>query len=314
MKLTLESLQVLDAIARKGSFAAAATELFRVPSAVTYAVQKLEDDLGVTLFDRGGHRAKLTPAGEELLKEGRHLLRAANDLECRIKRVATGWEAELNIAYDDILPIDRILPLIADFYREESGTRLRFAAEVLGGCWDALVSGRADLAIAAPGDGPIAGGYTTRLLGYINWAFAVAPDHPLAKLPGPLKREQISAYRAVAVADSSRNLAPRTTGLLSGQDVLTVPTLRAKLQAQEAGLGVGHLPIYMAEASAAAGKLVIKTIEEDRSGVPLHLAWRANQPGKALKWFTKRLTEPAVAAQLLPPPAISESTTAKRKR
>src|SRR4051794_19052498 len=107
MKLTLESLQVLDAIARKGSFAAAAAELFRVPSAVTYAVQKLEDDLGVALFDRGGHRAKLTPAGQELLKEGRHLLRAAGDLECRVKRVATGWEAELNIAYDDILPIGR---------------------------------------------------------------------------------------------------------------------------------------------------------------------------------------------------------------
>ncbi len=210
--------------------------------------------------------------------------------------------------------MDRILPLIADFYQEESGTRLRFATEVLGGCWDALVSGRADLAIAAPGDGPIAGGYVTRLLGYVNWAFVVAPDHPLAKLPEPLKREQIAAYRAVAVADSSRNLTPRTTGLLSGQDVLTVPTLRAKLEAQEAGLGIGHLPLYMAEASAAAGKLIIKTIEEDRSGVPLHLAWRANQPGKALKWFIKRLTEPSVVAQLLPIPATPTPASAKRKR
>jgi len=150
MRLTLDALQVLDAIERRGSFAAAAEELFRVPSAMTYTVQKLEQDLGVTLFDRSGHRAKLTPAGEELLKEGRHLLRAANDLECRVKRVATGWEAELNIAYDDVLPATRLLPLIAEFYRAASGTRLRIASEVLGGCWDALVSGRADLVIAAP--------------------------------------------------------------------------------------------------------------------------------------------------------------------
>src|SRR5438045_4179760 len=112
MRLTLESIQVLDAIARKGSFAAAAAELFRVPSAMTYTVQKLEQDLGIVLFDRSGHRAKLTAAGQELLKEGRHLLRAAVDLECRVKRIATGWEAELNIAYDDILPIARLLPLI----------------------------------------------------------------------------------------------------------------------------------------------------------------------------------------------------------
>jgi len=314
MKLTLEALQVIDAIARKGSFAAAANELFRVPSAMTYTVQKMEQDLGVVLFDRSKHRAKLTPVGQELLNEGRHLLRAAVDLECRIKRVATGWEAELNIAFDDLLPMERLLPLIKDFYREESGTRLRFSTEVLGGCWDALVSGRADLAIAAPGDGPITGGYTTRLLGYVAWVFAVAPDHPLAKQRDPLTHDQISAYRAVAVADSSRSLTPRTVGILGGQDVLTVPTIRAKLEAQEAGLGVGRLPLYLAQASAAAGRLVIKEVKDEKSEAPLHLAWRTNQPGKALKWFVKQLTEPGVAAQLLAPPPTSRSTRSTPKK
>src|SRR6185295_3657430 len=106
---------------------------------------------------------------------------------------------------------------IDDFYREESGTRLRFAAEVLGGGWDALVSARADLVIAAPGDVPVTGGYTTRLLGHVDWVFAVAPHHPLAALPEPLNREQILVHRAVAVADSSRSLTPRTIGVLSGQ-------------------------------------------------------------------------------------------------
>lgn len=313
MRLTLDSLQVLDAIERRGSFAAAAEELFRVPSAMTYTVQKLEQDLGVTLFDRSGHRAKLTPAGEELLKEGRHLLRAATDLECRVKRVATGWEAELNIAYDDVLPATRLLPLIAQFYREASGTRLRIAVEVLGGCWDALVSGRADLVIAAPGDGPAGGGYTTRLLGYQDWVFAVPPDHALARLPEPLQREDILAHRAVAVADSSRSLPPRTTGLLSGQDVFTVSSIRAKLEAQEAGLGVGHLPLYLAQTSAAAGRLVIKQTRDEKPPIPMHLAWRADQPGKALKWFVKQLTEPGAAAQLLAPVEVRASRSSRKK-
>jgi len=61
-KLSLDALLVLDAIARKGSFAAAAEELHRVPSAITYTVQKLEQDLDVQLFDRSGHRARLTRA------------------------------------------------------------------------------------------------------------------------------------------------------------------------------------------------------------------------------------------------------------
>ena len=185
MRLTLDALTVLDAIERRGSFAAAAHELHVVPSAVTYAVQKLEEDLDVTLFDRRGHRAKLTPAGHELLHHGRHLLRAASDLQARVKRVATGWEAQLTIAYDGTLPSPAILALAQEFYREDCGTRLRLCAEVLGGCWDALVSGRADLAIGASGDGP-AGGYSTHRLGEIEWVFAVAPTHPLATLSEPL--------------------------------------------------------------------------------------------------------------------------------
>jgi len=98
MKITLESLQILDAIDRRGSFAAAAEEVFRVPSALTYTMQKLESDLGVALFDRAGRRALLTPAGRVLLDEGRILLQAADALECRVKRAASRWETELRIA------------------------------------------------------------------------------------------------------------------------------------------------------------------------------------------------------------------------
>src|SRR5438445_7196556 len=101
MNLTLEAILILDTIDRKGSFAAAAAALDRVPSALTYNVRKLEDELDVLLFDRRGHRAKLTPAGLELLQEGRHLLRAAEELEQRVKRTATGWEVELRIVMDN---------------------------------------------------------------------------------------------------------------------------------------------------------------------------------------------------------------------
>lgn len=52
--LTLEALRVMDAIDRRGSFAAAADELGRVPSALSYTMQKLEEELDVVLFDRSG--------------------------------------------------------------------------------------------------------------------------------------------------------------------------------------------------------------------------------------------------------------------
>lgn len=291
MRLTLDALSVLDAIDRKGSFAAAAEELHRVPSAVTYAVQKLEEDLDVLLFDRSGHRASLTEAGRQLLGEGRHLLHAAAELEARVKRVATGYEVELRIAVDDIVPMERLYPLFRDFYREDCGTRLRLLTEVYGGAWDALVTGRADLVIGAPGEGPAGGGYSTHPLGTVQWEFMVAPTHPLAQTPEPLRPEDILKYRSIAAADSSRNLPPRTSGLLTGQDVLTVPDIRYKIEFQRVGLGVGYLPVHMTREEVKNGRLVVKQTLEPKSGISMFIAWRSAGRGKALRWFLDRLED-----------------------
>lgn len=288
-RLTLDALAVLDAIDRRGSFAQAADELHRVPSALTYTVQKLEDDLGVKVFDRSGHRAKLTPAGLELLKEGRHLLRIAADLESRVKRVATGWETELVIAVDAIISIAALYPIVARFYRNDCGTRLRLLSETLGGTWDALAGGRADLVVGASGDAPTGGGFASQPMGTMRFVFVVAPGHPLAALPEPLSAADILGHRAVAVADSARNLPPRTTGLLSGQDVLTVPTMQAKLDAHRMGLGVGFLPETLARTEAAAGRLVIREVAESKAELTALVAWRTANKGRALAWWIDAL-------------------------
>lgn len=298
MKISLDALLAMDAISRNGSFAAAAEELHRVPSAITYTVQKLEQDLEVKLFDRGGHRARLTPAGEALLREGRYLLRAADDLECRVQRVATGWEGELRVAVDDIIPVERLFPLLRSFYQEDSATRIRLMSEILGGCWDALLSGRADLAIAT-GEPPREGSLAIEPFGSFDFVFAVSPNHPLAGEPEPLTAHDLIRYRAVPAADSSRNLPARSSGLLDGQDTLTVPTMRAKLAAQIAGLGIGYLPLRWAEPHIKAGRLVAKSVEGPKAAAGVHLAWHPRQVGKAARWFLERLREPRERAYLL---------------
>lgn len=294
LKLSIDALEVIDAIARKGSFAAAAESLYRVPSAVTYTIRKLEEDLGVAIFDRSGHRANLTEAGAELLKEGRYLLDAAHALESRVKRVATGVETDIGIAISDLFGNQAVFNILQDFYAQGFGTRIKIMREVFGGSWDALISGRADISIGAPGEAPPGGGFSTRLLGQLEFVFAVAPHHPLALLPEPLNNQDIIQYRAVAAADSSRNLPPRTSGILSGQDVLTVSDMQGKLEAQLAGLGVGFLPIKMAQHYASQGKLVIKAVAEPRALGPTFLAWsnqRNSRMGKAQQWMLKQLEQ-----------------------
>jgi DNA-binding transcriptional LysR family regulator len=299
LRLSLDAIQVLDAIDRKGSFAAAAAELHRVPSAITYSVRQLEEGLGVEVFDRKGHRAVLTEAGRELLAEGRRLLRAAADLECRVQQVAKGWESELRIAVDTVVGLDRLYGLVEEFYAQRTGTRLRLATEVLAGTWDALASGRADLVIGASGDAPAGRNYATRVIGRVEMAFAAAPFHPIVGSPQPLDDATLQRHRAVSVADSSRLLPVRTVGLLSGQDTLTVPTMEAKAAAQVAGLGVGFLPRWIAEREAAAGRLRILEVAGGRPAGDLLAAWRTGEEGKALKWFVARLADPLVAAELL---------------
>ena len=303
MKISLDALAVLDAIDRRGSFAAAAAELDRVPSALSYVVRKLEEDLDMLVFDRRGHRARLTPAGRELLDAGRILLRDAGEIEHRVKRVATGWEAELSIAVDNAVPLAALWPLVAAFYANcrdvhAAHTRLRIASEVFGGTWDALADGRADVAIGASGDPPPGGGYRTRAIAESTPVFAVAPGHPLAAHPEPIPSAAILRHRAVVAADSSRHLPPRTVGLITGQDTLTVPDLAAKTAAQVAGLGCGFLPAHLAAPEIAAGRLVRKQVEEPRPPLRVHVAWRATRPGNALTWWIDAVTRSGIGQAL----------------
>jgi DNA-binding transcriptional LysR family regulator len=298
MALSLESLEVLDAIERKGSFAAAAHELGKVPSALTYVVRKLEDDLDVLLFDRRRHRAELTPAGRALLDEGRHLLQAADDLARRVKRLATGWEATLTIVVDDLVHFRALMPVIQDFYAENTATRLRFSREVLAGTWDALLSGRADLLIG-PAQVMQMQGLQTRTLGKIPFVFAVAAHHPLARLEEPLPAAAITRHRIVAVGDTSRNLPARTIGVMAGQDTLVVPSMADKVQAQIRGLGCGWLPVPLAQPYLDSGVLIAKTTTEDDRAGTFQVAWRTNMRGKALQWWVDKLEDPRLAQALL---------------
>ena len=116
---------MLQTIAATGSFAAAARELGVVPSALTYRVRQMEDALDVLLFDRSSRQARPTAAGKELLTEGTKLLEEMEAIANRVRRVATGWEAELTIAVDTVIARAAIMELCEAFLAEDPPTRLR---------------------------------------------------------------------------------------------------------------------------------------------------------------------------------------------
>ena len=288
--ITLDALQTLDAIERRHSFAAAAEELHRVPSAVSYTINKLEDDLGVALFDRSRRKAELTAIGRLVLTEGRKILKAAEQLTALARQAADGWEVELRICIDSILSCDPVYDLIEAFQRVQPKTEIRLTEEVLGGSWDALSDDRCDLVIGAEG-APPAPGFALHSLGKVKFGFAVAAGHALTERPQPLPASAIQDYPTVIVADSSQRLPVRSAGLLDGRSRIIVPTIEHKIEVQCKGLGVGYLPLHRIMQQLADGRLEILALDAPRPPVEISVAWRRGNTGKALKWFVDRLKQ-----------------------
>jgi len=303
--LTPDALAMIDAIDRFGSFAAAARALGQVPSALSYRVRQLEESLDVLLFDRSSRQARLTPAGQALLSEARRILQDLDAVSSRIRRIATGWESHLTVAVDTVICPSALMDLCARFDELAPPTQMRFRQETLHGTFNALITGQAELAIGVSGESGDLSRVAHQVLGSVDFVYAVAAHHPLAREPEPLAHTTLQQHRAVAVADSVSRGAGMTVGLLPGQDVFTVPDMGRKIQAQVRGLGVGFVPEAMAQPWVEQGLLKICEVDRPQRVTQLSYAWRIahgsgdERGGRALQWWLKQLKSPATRAALL---------------
>jgi len=295
LPLTLDALRVLDSIDRRGSFAAAAEELHRVPSALSYAVQKLEQELDVALFDRSGHRARLTAAGRLLLERGRTLLIAADQLVADTRTLAQGWEPELTLVVDEAVAPEQLFGLVEPL-AEQTGTRLKLLSAALSGTWEWLEEGRADLIVAARVGGRVDPRIKVIPLVQETMLYVAAPHHPIHLEAQPLAQATLQRYRAIAVADSARHKPPRSFRLLERQPRLTVSTMAAKIEALRQGLGIGTAPLGRIRPLLERGELVVFA-PEYRELAELVMAWDRAAMGKAKSWCIKAV------ARLFQPPA-----------
>ena len=285
--LTLEALRVMDAIDRRGSFAAAADELGRVPSALSYTMQKLEEELDVVLFDRSGHRTKFTNVGRLLLERGRALLEAAEKLTTDAEALARGWETHLTIVTEALVPCEHLFPLV-DRLAEKANTRVSLLTEVLAGSWERLDQGRADIVIAPAMHFRTSSEINTRKLYSMTGVYVASPDHPIHQEPEPLSEVTRVKYRGIAVADTARERPVITVQLLDKQQRLTVSSLEDKRKALLAGLGVATMPWPWIEKDVAEGRLKVVS-PEYRNEINIIMAWRRDRMGEAKAWALREI-------------------------
>lgn len=294
--ITIEVLETLDAIDRRGSYAKASEELNKATSAVSYAVQKLEEQLDISLFQRQGRRSVLTPAGQLILKEGRSILLATRRLANSAKEVATGWEPKIRIAMESTLNSPLFFDVLAEFLEDHLNVEIDVLESVLNGGWEALDQDRVELLVGVPGPAPLQKGFRTVAIGNSDLVPVIAASHEyssLAQSPEALA-EKLPELRRIITHDTSRHEISRSEGLsrVSGGDEgknFYVQNMDQKVEAIVAGIGIGHVPRQRIQHHLDSGHLIDLKLANSSNHEYL-MAWKISNKGKGLQALTKLLS------------------------
>ena len=125
--LPLSAIRIFEAAARRRSFKEAAGELNLTASAVSHAMNRLEDTLGVPLFERAGQRSAPTIAGEVLFD---HVSRAFAELNRGLDMISTRGPQLLRLHCAPSFAAQWLTPRLAQFLRERPAMELRLASGV----------------------------------------------------------------------------------------------------------------------------------------------------------------------------------------
>ncbi len=289
---TLDQLQVFLTVADTGSFSAAARQLNRAQSVVSYTIGNLESQLGVSLFERTGTRQpRLTEEGRAMLTDARRIVGDLQVMRAKARSMRQGLEAELSIAISVLVPTAALLDVLRDFQRRFPSVSLRLEVGELGRLVELVVSGKAAIGI---------GGAPTRQddtliverIGHNFLLPAAAPDHPLAQRRGTLSLQDVREETQIVVSDASDLTSGRDFNVLSFK-TWRVSDMATKHQLIRGGLGWGGLPASVIRDDLAKGRIVHLDLPAYEQGTYNLYAIRRTDspPGPAGTWLIRTFEE-----------------------
>jgi len=252
--MTLDQLRALCAVVEKGGFHAAAEALYRSQSAISMAVKNLEQELGLSLFDRKGYRPVLTPEGHVLYGKARSILSRSDDMSSIASHFARGEETEISIALSAIAPVEQVLDVIKQISQSAPATRMSLQVENMGGTLERLQEKAVDFAIAEQFV-PVEYAEQVRLTS-TQMIPVISPDFPLATHYPAITLSDLEAYVQVVVRDTSRNQTKQSAGVLEGAPQWLVNDFDMKKRMILSGTGWGRMPRHRVAEELADGRLL----------------------------------------------------------
>jgi DNA-binding transcriptional LysR family regulator len=285
---TFDQLAVLAAVADEGGLAAAARRLGRATSVVSYAIDNLEAQLGLKLFDRiTTRKPRLTPEGTAVLADARAVLAGIDGLKARVQGLSEGLEAEVALAVDVMLPTERLVDALTAFRAAFPTVALRLHVEALGGVTQLLLDGKAVIGVTHPAHGG-SDGLAMMAAGTVTMVPVAAPGHPLAQKGN---KERAQAHVQLVLTDRSSLTMGQDFGVLSDTS-WRLADLSTKHALLLAGLGWGNMPEFMIRDDLKARRLVALKLRDWTGGeYAMQAVWRRSRPpGPAGRWLVERFT------------------------
>lgn len=250
-RTNLEQWHCFLAVVDKGSYAFAAEVLHKSQSAVTYTIQKMEEQLGVKVFKICGRKSELTELDQVLYFRGRGLIDEALQLEQSTKSVAAGWEPQLRIVCDALFPSHAMLDCFHELSESCPNTRIECVETVLSGAEEALLERRRDVAIT----GIVPPGFLGGQLLRVKFIAVAHRHHALHTLGRSLDYRDLRPFRQVVVMDPGVR-KKRDSGWLDVAQRLTVSRMEISIRAVARGLGFAWLPEIAMCAELESGEIL----------------------------------------------------------
>jgi LysR family cyn operon transcriptional activator len=177
--MDLRTLRFCEATARLGSITRAAEELHTAQPAISVAIKKLEDELGVTLFTRSrNRRVTLTAEGEILLRRARRIFDEIDSAERELADAAQLRAGEVMLGLPPMYGLEVFPPLMTAFHAAHPGIVVSAIEGSAGDIKARLDVGELDLAILE--SRRVQKGWSHVPLGQAEVVLCVRRDHPLA--------------------------------------------------------------------------------------------------------------------------------------
>ena len=285
---SVDQLLVLLTVVEEGSFAAAARRLRRATSAVSYAIDTLEAQLGLSLFDRGTTRKpKLTHVGEAIVSEAKAVAHSVDTLRARVRGLLEGLESEVSLVVDTMYPSDQLVAVLNDFHMKFPTVPLRLLVQALSGVERLIRNGDAGIGV-----GGLMHMDSTGLrrieIGGVTLIPVAASSHPLALASDNSAPRALDHVQLV--------LSDRPAGEGRDRGVVSLATWRVgdltlKHKLLLSGFGWGGMPEPMVRADIEAGRLVRLDLPDWRGGeYPMQVVHKVESPpGPAGRWLIERL-------------------------